>query len=236
MIAADSPTSIFSLFQAPNQSIGTDSRAGAGLPLNPIPSPATRLKDLNGGLGVEPGMIEINAGSGFVPVDLSVATTIDDVLNAINTSGSGASAILNPTTHGIYLTGPGAITVRDVSPTNTATDLKINGTGVLNLNGGDLDPVLSNLTPISMLNDGTGVSLAGGVRIVNGPYDSVVNLAGVTSVGEVLDRFNASNTGVRAELNAERNRDQCRQHVGGCSLFNHRVEYLFDHPRAILES
>jgi flagellin-like hook-associated protein FlgL len=196
---------LFPLNVTANSSIGTDSAAGRGGNLNPNVTAATRLVDLNGGLGVEKGTIAIDAGtgSGLVSVDLSQADTLGDVVTRINADVPGAAATL--TSNGIQITGaPGPVIVRDIGAGRTAFDLGIRAESVATVTGRDLDPILSLTTPLTALNAGGGISLAGDLQIDNGPYSATIDVAGATTVEDVLNRINSAGVRVRAEINGAR--------------------------------
>ncbi len=135
------------------------------------------LSDFNNGQGVRTAgngntidfTITAKDGSS-VAVDIGAATTVADVLNAINAAGAGkVTASLATTGTGIVLTdvsgGIGSLTVASANLSNTAEDLGINGTTPgATLNGRDTAPlqtpgVFSDL--LSLLKALQGNSTAG---------------------------------------------------------------------------
>lgn len=122
---------------------------------------STSLSNLNGGLGVRAGSIQITNRQGVsAQVDLTGATTIQEVVETINgTSGlaieasvSGDSLVLTDLTG-----GTGNIVVQEVGGGKTAADLGLLGsTAGANHVGGDILKLGESLD-IRALNDGNGV-------------------------------------------------------------------------------
>lgn len=127
----------------------------------------TQLSQLNGGLGVTRGRVQVTDAAGATAtVDLSRATSVSEVLAAFN----GASGIkVNASVDGDRLvlksTGPGggALTVAEVNGGTTAASLGLLGSAVGTLNGTQLNRV-GTATTLGSLNDGLGVQInsAGG--------------------------------------------------------------------------
>lgn len=139
----------------------------------------TRLSELNGGLGVERGKIQITDSTGAgATVDLSAAVTVNDALNAINRQNAiGVTASVQDDR--IVLTdtagGAGTLTVADVFGASTATDLGIAGSatgGVLT--GGEIFRITEN-TPLSVLRDGLGIAFGAGGAAA--PADFTIEVA-----------------------------------------------------------
>ena len=89
------------------------------------------LKTLNGGAGLTLGTINVTDRSGTSKaVDLSAATTVQDVLDKINASGAAVKATLNNAGNGIALAdtsgGSGKLTIADTTGTG-AEQLGIKG-------------------------------------------------------------------------------------------------------------
>jgi flagellar capping protein FliD len=122
------------------------------------------LSELNGGNGVERGKIKITDRSGTTAViDLRFANTIDDVLEAIN---SNELIDVTATTVGDQIqlvdnTGEteSNLRVREVGSSTTAADLGLASVNVAaNSATGDDVLQLHNALPLSVLNDGQGLS------------------------------------------------------------------------------
>lgn len=126
------------------------------------------------------GLRIVSGGQAYV-VDLSAAKTIEELLNAINTSGAGVLAQINETGTGI-----------NVRARVSGTDFSIGE------NGGETATQLgirsiSVTTPLSQLNHGRGVSQAAGsdFTIVRADGTSfVVDLGTSVTVGDVLTLIN----------------------------------------------
>jgi flagellar hook-associated protein 2 len=123
----------------------------------------TELAELNGGNGAARGKIVITDGDGDTTVDLSTATTIGEVLDAINASGADVTASVEGD-HLVVTENTGdALTIADATGYTTASDLGIAGTdGGGSITGTDIR-TLGGLTTLSSLNDGTGVYFNAGV-------------------------------------------------------------------------
>jgi flagellar hook-associated protein 2 len=153
----------------------------------------TRLSDMRGGLGVQRGSIQIRDGSGATAtIDLSRATSINDVLSAINGQTSvRVRARIDDTSGTSYASGDGLIiedlsggtgqlSVANFGGTTTASDLGIAGA----VNAGqrlDNNPavpttsaaatairgkrinVIGTATGLRGLNDGLGVGFNRGI-------------------------------------------------------------------------
>ena len=135
-------------------------------------NPASPLDELNGGNGVPRGLIAITDKSGkTAQIDLTTATTVEDVLEAINSNSNinvrasvtglpgnnatGDRIVIEDLNPGTAITGN--LTVADVGDTTTAQALGIAGTvSGSRLDGSDLVKLASS-TPLSLLNDGNGV-------------------------------------------------------------------------------
>jgi flagellin-like hook-associated protein FlgL len=172
--------------------IRTTTPAGAGISvdgqsMNPVLTTLTRLSDLRGGLGIDTasGLIITN-GPKTATINLATATTVQDLINAINDSGTGVLARVNAAANGIDIINP----VQGLSMTiaenggATAADL-----GVRSFNANAL---------LGELNGGQGV------RTVDGPDMQItrrdgttfsVDLSSLNSVQDVIDAINAADAG-----------------------------------------
>ncbi|MHC4446946.1 MAG: flagellar cap protein FliD N-terminal domain-containing protein, partial [Planctomycetota bacterium] len=120
----------------------------------------TDLAYLRGGAGARRGKIEItDTSSAKATIDLSDATTIGEVLDAINTN---TTVDVTAKVEGDHLVvtdnagGAGSLTIADATGYFTATDLGIAGTDPSEITGTDIS-FLGGSTPLDLLNDGTGV-------------------------------------------------------------------------------
>lgn len=142
----------------------------------------TPLASLRGGLGIDTvNGLSITNGLITKNIDLSGAVTVEDMLNAINGSGTEVRAEINVNGTGINIYNPtqGTNMVISESGGTTATDL-----GVRSF---DLD------SPLSELNLGRGVRTVEGNDIqVTDSAGTVfqVDLSGLNTVQDVIDAIN----------------------------------------------
>jgi flagellar hook-associated protein 3 FlgL len=183
----------------------SDQRVGSG-DLSPALTTTTRLADLAGttGEGVAKGIITIANGSATANVDLSGADTIADVIAQINavSATTDVTASIAPDGNSLLLTpGSGSVAVTEVGGGTTARDLGIlQPTGVAPLDGVDVQPKVTPLTPLADLLNGAGLDPAGFV-ITNGTTSATITPAGLTTVEDLLNRINSSPVNVKATIN-----------------------------------
>lgn len=204
--------SILSAFMIDGQALfgAASSQVKGTADLTPTVSAATRIQDLRGALGqgVQLGGIVINNGSESATIDLSGAKSVGDVINLINAAGVGAvTASLSADGNSITLTpGPAeTLSVTEVGGGSTAAALGILqntplAAGVA-LDGQNLNANLTPLTTLASLRNGAGID-ATGFTLSNGGTTVTIDLAGATTVEDLLNRINGANAGVRAEINA----------------------------------
>lgn len=166
----------------------------AGGDLQPRLLPTTALSDLFGGTGATLGSIRIASGNSVQVVDLSGASTVQEVLNAINTSGMPVRASINAAGTGLdvvsTVSGKG-MSIGEAGG-NTAGLL-----GIRSMDGG---------TKLSTLNSGKGVNNAVGkadFRIVTRSGAQIdVDIDGATTIQDVIARINAAATTAGVALTA----------------------------------
>ena len=178
----------------------TTTGGGAGVDVNgasvgPTVTELTQLADLKNGAGIDQaGGLTITNGQKSATIDLSAATTVEDLLNDINSSGTGVTAQINADGTGINILNP-----------TQGTDLRIaesGGTTAADLGIRSFD---AN-SPLSDLNDGKGV------RTVAGADFSITDSNGVSfdvdlddtqhSIQDVLDTINTAATTAGAGVTA----------------------------------
>jgi flagellar hook-associated protein 2 len=177
------------------------------------------LADFNDGQGISRGRIVVTAGSASATVDLSRATTVNDVLTALN--GTGTLNITATAEGGRFVIKDNAgavVTIASAGGGTTAESLGIAGTATGTLSGQNVYGINRN-TSLSTLNDGNGVNtrlntasetftsfvINVGATAVNvnisdvytmdntqTPPKLVKSAAAPTTVGGVLDRMNAA--------------------------------------------
>ena len=179
------------------------------------------LDELNSGTGVARGEIKLTdlAGNSAV-IDLSLARTVDDVLDAINndtTTNIKASIDYDAPASGdaFKLTdtvgGGGTLSVQEVGNGTTASDLGLDGISTSSSTATGADVFTLHLdTKLSKLNDGNGVQIRESVDdlqfdLVDGTQ-LTVDLGGSTSLGDVIDKINALDAGkLTATISADGN-------------------------------
>ena len=156
---------------------------GAGL--RRLVTRTTRISDLVGGAGLNlTGGLLISNGTDSVAIDLSAATTVQDIINAIDGAGLNVRARLNEDGTGIdlvNLVSGASLSVAENGGTTAAE---------LGLRTYDLT------TPLSELNFGRGVDTVEGsddLRITAKDGSTVdVNLDEAATIGEVIAAINAA--------------------------------------------
>jgi len=198
--------------------IAQDIKIGIALPgsevlgtdLNPDITLQTAIADLNRGSGVSPGQFTItDRGGTSATITVSAGQTVGSVISAVNAAGLNVTASLNSSGTGITLTDAStvitqALTVAEVSGGSTASGLGILGQRNGNLDGRDLNGLVSSSTAISDLNGGVGLTL-GDISITNGAASGTVSLSSATTVGDVLTLINNSGFNVTASINSAGN-------------------------------
>lgn len=144
--------------------LGENSNLNAALDLT------TPLADLNGGSGVQlaPGIFQITDRNGVLSafVDVSGATTIGDVVSAINTS--------------LVASGITSLTA-SVAPTGDGIRLSATPTGQV-----------SGTTLLKNLNEGRGIDLNPAVMVMHKTDDSAevtIDFSGSTTLSEIMTTF-----------------------------------------------
>lgn len=195
-----------------------------GTNLAPAVTANTLLSNLGGatGTGVTPGSIVIGNGTTGTTVDLSTADSVGDVVGLINNAAiPGVNASI--TNAGINLTASGGanLTVTDVAGGTTAASLGIaapTGAGAtVPITGANLDPAVTTFTPLSALNNGSGIDPTG-FTISSGGNSKTISLTGLTSVGDLLNAINGSGLGVTASVDSASNGIQVQNTVQGSQL------------------
>lgn len=189
------------LFGALSASIGGQTN------LNPDLTAETRLNDLAGAnlQGIRRGSIAITDPSGAsMLVDVTSADTIGDVLDMLNAAlesfGSGATVTIDG--RGLTMVGAGP-TISDPPNGGTASDLGLVVSAADPAAAGvtDLAPRIAPITPIDVLNGGTGIDLDAGFRITNGPRSVVIDLSETASVQDIINEINNAGLYVHARVN-----------------------------------
>jgi hypothetical protein len=190
---------------------------GEDFDLDPGINQDTRLSDLNRGRGVNLGSIKIMDSNASKSRDINLhhATTIGEVIDAINSCGiTDLIADISASKKGLKMTYTRSnqsnleqgFTVSETRGT-TARDLGIltnllkpsaNQPG--SLEGKDLDPILTQDMPVSLLKRGKGLAL-GSIKIVLGKPQKIVDLSSASNVREIIGAINNSMPEVIASIN-----------------------------------
>lgn len=168
------------------------------------------LAQLLGGEGIRRGNFRITDRSGnSAVIDISSAVTLDDVVKKINTA-LDLSIKASVGSEGLIINdlsgGSGNFTIEDLSGGHAAADLGIAGSAASStINGADLNYLGIN-TALGQLNDSRGVRIAStGADFTIVAADGTskdIALAGVKTIGGVLDAINTSLAGkVKAGVN-----------------------------------
>jgi flagellar hook-associated protein 2 len=186
------------------------------------------LDELNAGAGVRRGTIRITDRAGnTADIDLRLARTVDDVLNAINnnTTASVSAAAVSDT---FVLTdtsgGTGNLRVQDVGGGLTAVDLGLAGINVAANQATGADVLaLHTGSKLAALNDGAGVPLASGNDLAITLADEStlnIDLGSATTIGAVLTAINAANPAkLSAAISADGNRIELSDLTAGGGTF-----------------
>ena len=168
------------------------SLVGAGV--QPKVTPLTPLSALRNGAGISTAGLVITNGVASATINLSSATTVEDLLNAINGSGVNVRAQINAAGNGIDSLTPIQGTKMTISENGgtTAADLGVRS--------------FSPATNLSELNGGKGVATVNpgpDFQITRSDGTSfTVSLSGAVTVQDVINRINtaAGGAGVTASF------------------------------------
>ncbi len=189
-----------------------------GLNVNRRATATTLLTDLNAGGISLPSGVTITNGDVTRTVSFAGATTIQDVLNALNSADAGILATLNADGNGIEienLVAGTSLVIGENGGTDAAT------LGIL---------TLANDIPLSSLNNGLGIHPVEGadLRISNSdnpPVTFDVDLSGAATIGDVIAAINAASSAAAAGITAQLGPDGASlQLVGGPGPNNILVE------------
>ena len=184
-------------------------RVESAIDLNPAATYATRISDVNGaqGLGVRLGQVIVTVDGTQSVVDLAGAHTLDDVRIRIN----DAVNAVDPTAGSIDVAGSGfaltanaghTIDVSDIGAGQIAADLGIVLTATAaTVNGGDIDPRLTELTTLASL--GVTADFAGGLKITQGSSTKIADFSSATTIQDLQNVVQQLHLGARMEINRD---------------------------------
>src|SRR6266850_1722363 len=167
----------------------TPAGAGVGItgaPLNPNLTPLNNLADLRGGLGIDLSGLIVTNGQTTATIDLSTATTVEDLLNLINQSGTGVRARLSDNGTGIDILNPVQGTQMTVAENGGTTAAVL---GVRSFNSSSL---------LAELNGGKGVTTVAGADIQITRRDGSnfsVDLSNLNTIQDVINAINTADAG-----------------------------------------
>lgn len=191
------------------------------------------LTSLNGGAGLgELGILELTDRSGAsTNVDLSLATTIDEVISAINASGLGLKAAVNASRDGISIADTTGLTASNlVIASGDATDtaeklgLAIDAAMTSSSSGSLRLQVINENTRLANLNGGAGVNNGAFTIFSTGSASGKIDLSAgnIKTIGELVAAINALQIGVEARINEAGDGMELVDMVGGTGAL--RVE------------
>lgn len=169
----------------------------------------TLVSSLNGGQGLSgtDGLLDFTTGNGTVfQVNVSGATTVDELLAAINANGA-VTATFNPTGNGLQIkdnTTGGSLVISGTNGTDAAAALGISGTFTDGIAKGDNLQLayFGRATLLADLNNGDGVG-TGTFEIVDANSNTVkitINENHKT-LGDIVKAINDSDAAVNARIN-----------------------------------
>jgi flagellar hook-associated protein 2 len=172
--------------------------AGAGVDVNgvsvkPTITGLTALADLKAGTGIDLTGLKITNGEKTAAIDLTGATTVEDLLNKINGSGIGVHAEINGAGTGVNILNPVQGTQLNIAENGgtTAADLGVRS--------------FSPASNLPELNGGNGVRTVSGDDFTikdSGGVSFGVDVTSAKTVQDVLDAINAAATTAGAGVTA----------------------------------
>jgi flagellar hook-associated protein 3 FlgL len=195
--------------------------------LTPRLTDSVRLDDIRvaGGGTIQTGILVFHEidGAGAFTVDLTDADTIGDVIGLINQAAEDAGASLTATLeddHLLITPAGSAITISDSGGGAIAASLGIRQTVPTSspIQGQELIPRLTRLTPIEDLARGNGIDIDSGLIITNGLEQVTVDLAAATTVQDIINAINNAGVFVLAQISDDGTRIDVFNRVSGASL------------------
>ncbi len=167
------------------------------------------LGDLAGGSGLG-SLSSLNitlADGSSANIDVSSATTTSEVLDAINASGLSLIARLNDAKNGFRIRdvsgGTGNLTISSADNTAALLGLEANTDDSIVIGQNLHRQTVNEQTLLTDLNQGLGINPGSFTITDSNGAKSAINLkvAGITTVGQLIDAFNDLNIDVTASLN-----------------------------------
>jgi flagellar hook-associated protein 3 FlgL len=203
----------------PNNISGVTAFGGVSTPVSSDVNPAvtlqTNLSDLNNGRGVPAGSIQVTLAPTAGPtitqtIDLSHAHTVGDVQQAIQNAFPPGDVTVGiapgPPADALKITAAtGTVAVSDLNGGKTAQSLGLAGAAAPSITGGDLNPLLTLLTPLSALNGGAGVDKTHGLIITDGAQQQTINIGADNTVQDLLNTLQAADPNLSVGINSAGN-------------------------------
>jgi flagellar hook-associated protein 3 FlgL len=177
---------------------------GAGSPMMPRVTATTLLSSLNNGAGIDPAGIILTNGANSATIQLTGLSTVEDLLNAINQSGTNVRAEINGAGTGINVFNPLSGTALRIGENggNTAEQL-----GIRSFHAGSKLAEFNNGTGVAPI-DGTLAGPKGQITVTRTDGTTFnVQMDGVRTATQLAAAINGAsgNTTVTAALNAAGN-------------------------------
>lgn len=169
------------------------------------------LRSLNGGNGNEAGRITqggaitvTDVNNAAQTIDLSEATSLQDVIKGINNAGLAVKASLNAVGNGITLTGVQSVV--DANGGDLAAKLHLTGSAANNtIDSGNLQlQYVSGATSLDSLRQGQGIR-RGQFKITDAyGASATINLAQdkIKTLDDVIDEINLASVSIDAQINS----------------------------------
>lgn len=194
--------------------------------LNPILRENARLDSLNGATesGILLGTLVFNEpeGAGVFLVDLSLADTVGDLADKINQSAQEAGSSLKASVGdvGLIIEPGSAVTISDRSGGSIVASLGLLRTELTTekIEGADLGPRLTRLTPVGDLAGGEGIDLESGLIITNGGRTATIDLSTAETVQDIINTMNSAGVFITARISEDGTRLDVFNQVSGSSL------------------
>ncbi|MFQ5559401.1 MAG: flagellar hook-associated protein FlgL [Nitrospinota bacterium] len=174
-----------------------------GLDLNPALTTSTSISQLNGGKGLSLSSIQVVNGAASGTVTLQSASTVGDVLNAINNlAGINATASINSSGTSIEINSNSSTTfahVLEVGTGTTASDLGL---------GGGVNVIKSLSLLRDALNNNDVVAIRNSAELLDSGIDQVLSVRGIVGARtnrlevsmEMVEIFNTNTLAVKSSV------------------------------------
>jgi flagellar hook-associated protein 3 FlgL len=139
-------------------------------------------------LGITGDALQITVGEDEYKVDLAGATTVANVISAINSSGAPVEAYINSAGTGLTISTTQSVDSLQISSLRRIFAVSALGPGTVTQ-----DTTLASL----------GIATPGTLNITNDGDTTAVDLSGATTIADVIHAINTQVNGVTASINAD---------------------------------